>query len=190
MMCCSPAAAAPGLPTPKPVPPFLSSLLSRSRTSLLVLLVAVLPLQGMAQLVAGLQAQRHLHTGAERVMPGSQTGVLATLVRPLRLVLDRLHAGQDMRVAGPRFGGAVASGPLAGQHQHGGVSHTHGDDTQDVLQLSDAADDGPQGGATLFLAWLPRALPLMAAVAADRPAQASRLWRDRVVAPPRLPPRG
>ena len=42
-----------------PVPTFLSSLLHRTRAGILVMLLAVLPLQGVVQLVAGIQEHRH-----------------------------------------------------------------------------------------------------------------------------------
>lgn len=169
------------------VPGLLSSFLSRTRASLLVLLVLVLPLHSVAQLVAGLQGGRHVHT-----TPAPQARAdapLSALTGPLRAMLDRLHAGHDPRLATPAPPWAASRGAGLGQHQHGGVFHTHGHDTHDVLDLGEALDEGPQGGATAFLAWLPAPLP-MAVPGSERPTMADVEWRDRVVAPLRAPPRG
>lgn len=166
-----------------PVPPPLSSLLHRTRTAVLALLLVVLPLQGVVQLVAGLQGQRHLHTGA-----GSSAGLLSSLAQPLRAVLDHLHAAQ-----GGRHGLASLSGrgSAAEPHEHGGVFHRHSVDTDDVLVVDDAADDSPQAGVTAFLAWLPDGLAWLAPPSpGGAPAMAALEWRDRVVAPPLTPPRG
>lgn len=74
-----------------PAVPFsLSSLLSKTRVGILMMLIVVLPLQSVTQLVAGMQGHRHMHTGS----------LLTELMQPLQVVLDRLHAAQDPRLAG------------------------------------------------------------------------------------------
>jgi hypothetical protein len=166
--------------TTTPVPLLLSSLLQRMRAGMLMLLLVVLPLQGVVQLVAGLQGQRHVHTGVVHHASPS----------PLRALLDRLHAGHDARLQGHRAAWAPSQGPAAGEHEHGGVRHSHTAADVDVLAVGDAADDAAQGGATAFLAWLPAALALPADAGADRPATVGADWRSRVVAPLLAPPRG
>jgi hypothetical protein len=147
---------------------------------MLMLLLVVLPLQGVAQLVAGLQGQRHVHTGASHEASPS----------PLRALLDRLHAAQAPRLQGHRPAWVLSHGPAAEEHEHGGVRHSHAADDTDALEVGDPADDAAQGGATAFLAWLPAPLALPASAGAERPASAHADWRDRVVAPPLAPPRG
>jgi hypothetical protein len=143
---------------------------------MLMLLLAVLPLQGVVQLVAGLQGHRHMHAGAAHAVASPS---------PLRVLLDHLHAAQDPRLQGV---GSITAGDL---HEHGGVFHRHSHDTADVVDVADAADDAAQGGATAFLAWLPGTLTLpVLGVGGARPATADLDWRDRVVAPPLVPPRG
>ncbi|MDR7272107.1 hypothetical protein J2X20_004781 [Pelomonas saccharophila] len=167
------------------MPVFLSSLLHSSRAAVLALLLVVLPLQGVVQLVAGLQGHRHVHTGAAR------ESVLSGLAEPLRALLDHLHAAQDPRLQGHKLGGFASKGSAAGMHEHGGVFHQHSADTADVLEVGDAADDSLQGGVTAFLAWLPTGLAMMAlGGASDHPSLADLDWRDRVIAPPLTPPRG
>ena len=175
-----------------PVPPILSSLLHRTRTGILLLLLVVLPLQSVTQLIAGLQGHRHVHTGAASELSASAHHglTLQALAKPLRAVLDRLHAAQDPRLQGPEFGWVASSGPAAGLHEHGGVFHRHSHDTADTLDVGDPADESAQGGATAFLAWLPVGLVLPAGEGGDRPAAAGLDWRDRVVAPLLTPPRG
>lgn len=157
-----------------PVPPFLSPLLHKTRVAVLMLLLVVLPLQSVAQLVAGVQGHRHVHTGS----------LLAGLVQPLQAVLDRLHAAQDPRLAGASRRGA------GGWHEHGGVMHRHTQDTHDAVDVGDAGDEAGQAGATAFIAWLPTALSWADNKAGERPAEPAVGWRDRVVAPPYTPPRG
>lgn len=142
------------------------------------MLVAVLPLQSVAQLVAGVREHRHVHTGVAR-SADRHGALLAALITPLRAVLDQLHA-----VQGPRLGGMAP-----GLHQHGGVFHRHTADTQDVLDAADPGEDSLQAGATLFLAWLPGGLALAAEPGSRPPAAAVHGWRDRVVPPPLAPPR-
>lgn len=178
--------ALPGLlaANPPPVRPPLSSLLHRTRTAVLALLLVVLPLQGVVQLVAGLQGHRHVHTGAAH-------SVLSGLTQPLRALLDHLHAAQDPRLQGHQLGWFASRGSVAGLHEHGGVFHRHSVDTTDAVDVGDAADESLHGGLTAFLAWLP-AFPALAAPAGagDHPAAADLEWRDRLVAPPLEPPRG
>jgi hypothetical protein len=160
-----------------PVPRPLSSLLQRTRAGVLVLLLVVLPLQGLVQLVAGLQGHRHMHTGMAHAAAASPS--------PLRLLLDHLHAAQDPRL---QAWSSHASGEL---HEHGGVFHRHSHDTAGVLDVGDAADDAARGGATAFLAWLPGTLTVpVLGVSGARPDSAASDWRDRVVVPPLAPPRG
>ncbi|MCF8205079.1 MAG: hypothetical protein K9J82_08395 [Methylotenera sp.] len=164
----------------------LSSLLRRARAGILVMLVLVLPLHSVAQLAAGLKAQRHVHTGAARtaaVGAGVAVALPARLAGPLRGLLDQLHAAQDVRLAG--HGGW----PGQGRHAHGGVFHTHDADTRDVLDLADPGDEGRQVGATLFLAWLPQRWTLAEGQALPPLMGAARTWRDRIVPPPLAPPR-
>lgn len=168
------------------VPNLLSSLLHRTRTGILVLLIGVLPLQGVTQLVAGVQAHRHVHTGL-----AAPASLLSELTRPLRVVLDRLHAGQDPRLLAPRFAWLPSQGPAAGYHQHGGVFHKHGHDTADAVDVGDAGDGAQQqAAATAFLAWLPVAFALPLGEGCACPAMAACDWPDRVIAPPLTPPRG
>ncbi|MBV8034648.1 hypothetical protein [Roseateles sp.] len=172
-----------------PLPPFLSSLLNRTRAGLLVMLVLVLPLQGVVQLVAGVQGHRHVHTGTSAAAPW-QAAALSLLGQPLRAALERLHAAHDPRLSGPKFTWLASRGPAAAMHQHGGILHAHSAQTHDALDVGDAADDGRQGSATAFLAWLPAVPALMARPGSDPPAAFAFDWRDRVVAPPLAPPRG
>ncbi|WP_457426799.1 hypothetical protein [Roseateles sp. P5_E7] len=161
------------------MPLILSSLLQRTRTGILMLLLVVLPLQSVAQLIAGVQGHRHVHTGAA---PAAAS--------PLRALLDHLHAAQDPRLQAAKLSWVVSKGPSAELHAHGGVFHKHSHDDADVLDVAEPADDSLQGGATAFLAWLPAALALPAGEGGDRPVMAGLAWRDRVVAPPLTPPRG
>lgn len=167
------------------MPPVLSSLLHRTRTAVLVLLLVVLPLQGVVQLLAGLQGHRHVHTGA-----APHGADWSALTRPLQVVLDRLHAAQDPRLKQPSPGWLARKAPSSGLHEHGGVFHRHEADTADALDVGDPADDAAQAGATAFLAWLPVGLALPAGEAGERPAAAEIGWRDCVLAPPLTPPRG
>ena len=160
-----------------PVPTLLSSLLHRMRKGVLALLLVVLPLQGVVQLVAGLQGHRHVHSGA------------APVVSPLRALLDHLHAVQDPRLKRPAPW-VLSQGPAAGLHEHGGVFHRHASGDADVLDVVDPGDGSLQGGATAFLAWLPAALALPKGERGAQPATGDADWRDRVVAPPLTPPRG
>lgn len=166
------------------MPIALSSLLQRTRAAVLALLLVVLPLQGVVQLVAGLQGHRHVHTGA------AHDSLLSGLAQPLRALLDQLHAAQDPRLTGSRATWLANKGPAAGMHEHGGVFHKHAADTADVLDLGDASDDTAQGGVTAFLAWLPVSLTLPAARGDDHPVAVDLDWRDHAIAPPLTPPRG
>lgn len=172
------------------MPPFLASLLHRTRASLLALLIVVLPLQGAVQLLAGLQGHRHVHTGA--VAARHEVGVFAHWAQPLKAVLDRLHGAQDARLQPPEQHWLPSVGAADGLHQHGGVFHKHSATTADALDVGEAADDAMhEAGATAFLAWLPTALALPAdLVAGDRPASAAPGWRSRVIEPLLAPPRG
>ena len=145
---------------------------------MLMLLLVVLPLQGVVPLVAGLQGHRHVHTGATPVAASPSL---------LRAVLDRLHAAQDPRLQAL---GTLSRGTSGELHQHGGVFHRHAQDAADVIDVHDASDDATQGGATAFLAWLPAPLLLPAGEGGEPPRVAEAGWRDRVVAPPLAPPRG
>ncbi len=156
------------------VPVFLSSLLSKTRVGVLMLLIVVLPLQSVAQLVAGVQGHRHVHTGS----------MLSGLMQPLQAVLDRLHAAQDPRLAG------VSRQAADGWHEHGGVLHKHSRDTHDAVDVGDAGDEAQQAGATVFIAWLPTSWSWTDGQGGERPAEPAVNWRDRVVAPPLTPPRG
>lgn len=178
---------------PLAVPFFLSSLLCRTRIGILAMLIAVLPLQSVMQLMAGLQGHRHVHTGAVPAASGSSREgfILSDLARPVRAVLERLRADQDPRLQGPKLAWVVSAGPAAGMHQHGGVFHKHSHDVVDVIDVGDPADESVQAGATAFLGWLPVTLALPCSEGADgAPAAIVMAWRDRVVAPPLTPPRG
>lgn len=171
-----------------PVPLIPSSLLHRARTGILMLLLVVLPLQGVVQWMVGLQGHRHMHTGA---VVAPHDGVLARLAQPVRALLDHLHAAQHTRLQGPRLGWTSSRASGAELHAHGGVLHRHAADTADVVQAADALDDAGQGGgATAFLAWLPAAPVLPVLAGGERPATVHAAWRDRVVAPALAPPRG
>lgn len=147
-----------------------------------MLLLAVLPLQGMVQLLAGLQGRSHLHTDAAHAVASPS---------PLRLLLNQLHAAHDPRLTGHRLGAVPASEAAAGLHEHGGAYHRHDHDTAAALEVGDAAEDAGQGAATAFLAWLPGPLAVPGRVeGGDRPDAAGVGWRDRVVAPLLTPPRG
>ncbi|MGQ3050645.1 MAG: hypothetical protein ACT6S0_02560 [Roseateles sp.] len=167
------------------MPTCLSSLLHRTRIAVLAMLLVVLPLQGAAQLVAGIQGQRHLHTGASH-----QDTPLASVRGALRAVLDQLHAAQAPQLRHQQHAWLPSTGPATGLHEHGSVYHQHSHDTGDVLDVTDPADSSPQGGATVFQAWLPAGLAVPPAAAGHHPAIAEPGWRDRAVAPPRMPPRG
>lgn len=145
------------------------------------MLLVVLPLQGVMQLVAGVQGHRHVHTGG---LPA------AASPSPLRALLDHLHAAQDPRLKAPGLNWAIGKGAAGEAHEHGGVFHTHSHATADVLDVGDPADDARQAGVTAFLAWLPTALVLPAGESGDHPATADPDWGDRVVAPLLGPPRG
>jgi len=177
LACCQPVAC-----IPTTVPAFLSSLLHRTRAGLLALLIVVLPLQGVMQLVAGLQGHRHMHAG---------TVAAAASPSPLRKLLDHLHAAQDPRLQGSTFSLAPSRARMGELHEHGGVYHRHSQDAADVIDVGDATDDAGLGGATAFLAWMPAAPALPLVEACDhRPETAGLGWRDRVLAPPLAPPRG
>jgi hypothetical protein len=148
---------------------------------MLMLLLVVLPLHSVIQLVAGVQGHRHVHRAA---------APQASSQSPLRALLDQLHALQDPRLQGPKFGWMVSHGPAGEVHEHGGVFHRHGHDDPDVVDVGDPADDDRQGGVTAFLAWLPAALGLPAGESDSRPLRGGPDWLDRVVAPPLTPPRG
>ncbi|KQV92489.1 hypothetical protein [Pelomonas sp. Root1237] len=169
-----------------PVPSTLSSLLHRTRAAVLVLLLVVLPLQGMVQLVAGLQGHRHVHIGTAT----RHDAVLAGLTQPLRALLDHLHAAQDPRLQGSKRSQVLSNGHGAEMHEHGGVFHNHSQHDADVLEVGDPADDTAQSAVTAFLAWLPAGLTLPMGEGGDHPAATHLDWRDRVVAPPLTPPRG
>lgn len=173
-----------------PLPSFLSSLLNRTRAGLLMVLVFVLPVQGVVQLVAGVQGHRHVHIGVPQAQAAWPDAALSLLGQPLRALLERLHAGHDPRLGGPKFSGLASRGPSAAMHQHGGVFHQHSAETQDAVDVGDGADDSRQGGATAFLAWLPGRPAAMARQGSDPPTGFAFDWRDRVVAPPLMPPRG
>ncbi|RZJ10350.1 MAG: hypothetical protein EOP39_08930 [Rubrivivax sp.] len=165
------------------MPAVLSSLLQRTRTGLLVVLLVVLPLQGVVQLVVGLQGHRHVHTGMGSALSG--------LTQPLRALLNQLHAGQEARLlAAPPPSWLVSEGPEVGRHEHGGVSHEHSAQTTDVVDLGDAADEPQQSGATAFLGWMPAALAVPVSEPGVRPATVGVSWRDRFMKPPLAPPRG
>lgn len=155
------------------MPRLLASLLHRSRASLLAVLIVVLPLQAVAQLVAGLQTQRHVH---------AQPGLDVASPSPLRLLLDRLHAAQPASLK--------AWGHGARPHAHGDVVHTHDPEQPDVIAVADADDGAGQGAVTAFLAWLPLALTWPAAHRSPAPVPRPVAWQDRLVAPPLAPPRG
>ena len=159
-----------------------------------MLLLVVLPLQGVAQLVAGVHGQRHVHTGTVQVSAASTSvhhdSGLTRLLQPLKALVNQLHASQDARLKQPQLNWVMSQGPAAELHEHGGVAHEHSHDQADVLEVGDPADDTEHGGATAFLAWLPAALAVPAGEGSDRPAVATHGWRDRVVAPPLTPPRG
>lgn len=158
------------------MPRFLAFLLHRSRTGLLALLIAVLPLQGVVQLVAGLQSQRHVHASAALAVASPS---------PLRQLLDHLHAAQPPALKG----WGRMDDPGARPHAHGGVVHTHDAAQADVIPVADAGDDAGPGAATAFLAWLPLALTWPPAQRSPAPAEPGHAWQDRVVAPPLAPPR-
>jgi len=170
--------AAPTISPATPVPTLLSSLLHRTRTGVLALLLVVLPLQGVVQLVAGLQGHRHVHSGA------------AAVVAPLRALLDHLHAAQDPRLQRPAPSWVLSKGPAADLHEHGGVFHRHASVDADALDVGDPGDGSLQGAATAFLAWLPAALAVPRGARGAQPAAGDADWRDRIVAPPLMPPRG
>ncbi|MFT7774027.1 hypothetical protein [Roseateles sp.] len=172
------------------LPSSLSSLLNRSRAGLLVLLVFVLPLQSVVQLMAGLQGHRHVHIGAQQAQAPWQEAALSLLGQPLRAALEHLHSGHDPRLDGPMFSRAASHGPSTAMHEHDGVFHVHSVETDDAVDIGDAADDSRQGGVTAFLAWLPGALAVMTRQGSEPPAAFAFDWRDRVVAPPLTPPRG
>lgn len=143
------------------------------------MLLVVLPLHSVAQLVAGLQGHRHLHTRAAPEAPSL-----------LGQWLDRLQAGQDPRLKAPALAWRVSWGAASEAHSHGGVMHQHAPTAPDVLDVGSLGDDAGQGGATAFLAWLPAGLALPVAERGERPGTRGLTWRDRIVAPPLTPPRG
>lgn len=159
------------------MPRLLASLLHRSRASLLALLIVVLPLQAVAQLVAGLQTQRHVH---------AQPGLDVASPSPLRLLLDRLHAAQP---ASLKAWGQSAH-PAGRPHAHGDVVHTHEPEQAGVIPVASAEDDPAQGAVTAFLAWLPVAPAWPAAHRSPAPVPLPVAWQDRLEAPPLAPPRG
>jgi hypothetical protein len=154
-----------------------------------MLLLVVLPLQGLAQLVAGWQAHRHVHAGTGQEAARHEAA-LAALTRPIHALLDQLHAAQDTRLQGAQLGWQPGKGPYMGPHEHDGVFHVHTQVDADVIEVGDATEDSLQGGATVFLAWLPVALALPASDGCDCPVAAGLDWRDRDVSPPLTPPRG
>jgi|Transcript_1039 hypothetical protein len=169
----------------------LSLLLQRTRMSILMLLLVVLPLHSVVQFVAGIQGPRHLHAAAVRGEPHSVSMLATRVLQPLHHVLDRLHAAQEPRLAVNQHLWGISQGPAAGLHQHDGVYHRHGAETHDVVGVGEPSDDAVQLAATAFLAWIPSALmPPAAGESADHPDAAALAWRDRVVAPPLTPPRG
>ena len=169
----------------------LSLLLQRTRMSILMLLLVVLPLHSVAQFVAGIQGPRHLHAAVVRGEPHSISMLATRVLQPLHDVLDRLHAAQEPRLAVKQHLRRISQGPTAGLHQHDGVYHRHGADTHDAVGVGDPSDDAVQLAATAFLAWIPSGpMPFAAGESADHPAAAALAWRDRVVAPPLTPPRG
>lgn len=173
--------------------PTLPSLLQRTRATVLALLLVVLPLQSVMQLAAGFQNNRHVHTGSGPIKVSSSAhsdSPLVSLVRPLRALLDRLHADQDPRLKGSQQVWVMSRVASTELHEHGGVFHKHSHDTNDVLEVGDSTDDSTEPGSTAFLAWLPTAMDLVSAVDSDHPIAAPIGWRDRVVAPPLTPPRG
>lgn len=159
------------------MPRLLASLLHRSRASVLALLIVVLPLQAVAQLVAGLQTQRHAH---------AQPGWAVASPSPLRLLLDRLHEAQpaSLKAWGP--GAHLGARP----HAHGDLVHTHEPAQADVIAVADVEDESGQGAVTAFLAWVPMASIWPSGERDAPPAQPPVAWRDHPVAPPRAPPRG
>lgn len=154
------------------------SLLHRLRTALVAMLLVVLPLQGVVQLVAGLQGQRHVHT--------AQAGQIAS-PSALRQLLDRLHAGQPQALKGLGLA-QLKPDADARSHAHGGLVHSHTADVHDAVAVADGDDDGT-AGATAFLAWLPEALQVAQALPQDAPSVAVLLRAGRVVAPACIPPR-
>lgn len=162
-----------------------TSFLQRTRVGILWVLLLVLPLQSVGQWMAGLQGHRHVHTG--QAVAGS---VLTGFVKPMLALLDRLHGEQDVRLKSPAAALLPSRGPASGTHEHGGARHRHALDAADVIELGDPAEEPTQGGVTPFLAWLPGAMTLPRATAGDKPASTVCRWRDRVVAPPLVPPRG
>ena len=158
-----------------------SPLLHRLRTAILAVLLVVLPLQGVVQLVAGLQGARHVH----RTLPGGSASPSV-----LRMLLDRLHAAQptQLQVLGmTRWPWSTAELP----HAHGSLVHTHGAHDADVVPMPDADETGASAaaGATAFLAWLPVPLTVHGAAGVEAPSHAEPLPAGRVVAPPLAPPR-
>jgi hypothetical protein len=174
--------------------PTLPLLLHRTRASVLALLLVVLPLQSVMQLATGFQNHRHVHSGSVPVKaPSSAHGgdsPIASLVKPLRAILDRLHADQDPRLKSSRQTWEVSRNASGELHEHGGVLHKHSHDTNDVLEVGDTADESTEAGSTAFLAWLPTASVMVGAADSDHPVGAIFGWDDRVVAPPLTPPRG
>lgn len=155
------------------------SLLHRLRTAVVAMLLVVLPLQGVVQLVAGLQGQRHVHTA----QPGHVASPSA-----LRQLLDRLHAAQPQALKGLGLA-QLKAGADARPHAHGGMVHTHAADTDDAVAVADT-DDAGAAGATAFLAWLPTPLRLAPALPHGAPTQAAPLHAGRDEAPAITPPRG
>lgn len=166
------------------MPTALSSLLHRTRAAVLAVLLVVLPLQSVVQWMAGAQGHRHVHTGAADT-------AFTRLAQPLRALLDQLHAGQDSRLKHTPFAWLPSGGPAAELHSHGGVVHQHAHDDADVRDMGDpAGDTHVQGGATLFLAWLPAAVAVPAGQGERHTAAAPQRWRSRATKPLLTPPRG
>lgn len=165
------------------MPDFLTPLRRSTRASLLMLLALVLPVQGVVQLVAGLQGRHHVHPAAPRA------AAAPAWLAPLRAVLDQLHTLPDPRLAATPGAWAQARSLALGEHRHGALVHRHSAQTADAQDLGESPDDGPQAGATVFLAWLPGALCLMGAPGHQAPGGLSPDWCDHCVAPPLAPPR-
>jgi hypothetical protein len=155
-----------------------SPLMLRLRAAVLAMLLVVLPLQGIVPLLAGLQGQRHVHTSHPRAV-ASPSG--------LRLLLDRLHAAQPVRLQ--HLGLAPLASRLDAQpHAHGSLVHTHGAEARDAVPVADS-DEAGSATATAFLAWLPAPLAVRAAGAQDAPHHAAPLQAGRDEPPALMPPR-
>lgn len=158
-----------------------SPLLHRLRTAILAVLLVVLPLQGVVQLVAGLQGLRHMHSAQPA---GAASPSL------LRALLDHLHAAQpaaQQALGTARWPWSSAELP----HSHGSLVHTHGAHDAGVVAVPEADEAGASAamGATAFLAWLPLPLTVPGAEGVDAPRHAAPLRAGRVVPPALAPPR-